>query len=96
MREWHSYLKLIYSSDDVVVDVRDDRRSEEQILEHITGALQEAFGQSSDAAQPASDFSTAASLCAYRRGRALGLWLPIFAAILTLLVSSAAWLLNAR
>jgi hypothetical protein len=47
MREWHSYLKLIYRSDDVVVDMRDDRRSEEQILKHITEALQEAFGQSS-------------------------------------------------
>jgi len=66
---------------------RDDRRREEQILEHITGALQEAFGQSSGAARAASDFS-AASLCAHRR--ALGLWLPIFAAILTLFVSSAA------
>jgi len=95
MREWHSYLKLIYSSDDVVVDVRDDRRSEEQILKHITGALQEAFGQSSGAARAASDSSTA-SLCAHRLRRALGLWLPIFVAILTLFVSSAAWLLNAR
>ena len=90
-----SYLKLIYRSDDVVVDMpvrigsispeRDDRRKEEQILEHITGALQETIRQPSGAAP-----------CAHRRGRALGLWLPIFAAILTLLVSSATWLPNAR
>ena len=68
---------------------RDDRRREEQILEHITGALQESFGQSSGAARAPSDSSTA-SPCAHRRGRALGLWLPIFAAILAMLASSAA------
>ena len=92
-------MKLIYRSDDVVIDMPvrigsiSPERDEEQILEHITGALQEAFGQSSRAARAASDCSTA-SLCADRRGRALGLWLPIFAAIITLLC--AAWLLNAR
>src|SRR6516165_5706340 len=71
------------------VPERDDRRREDQILEHITGALQEAFGQSSGAARTASVSSTA-SPCAHRLGRALGLWMPIFAAILTLFVSSAA------
>ena len=92
-------MKLIYRSDDVVIDMPvrigsiSPERDEEQILEHITGVLQEAFEPSSGAARAASDFS-AASLCAHRR--ALGLWLPIFAAILTLLVSSATWLPNAR
>ena len=101
MSEPYARATLIYRSDDVVVKPgvvqldggympvnyrigsstpeRDDRRREEQILEHITGALQETIRQPSGAAP-----------CAHRRGRALGLWLPIFAAILAMLASSAA------